>query len=171
MSKENDDSQMTLKYFICIQMHEIKYREAKDDDITALAKFRSTNNEEQFFWKQRITEYLNRTHHPQKALQERVLFVAEAEKKIIGFIAGHLTQRFNCDGELQWINVSEAYRNKGIGFEMICILNKWFILHNAFKICVDAGNERARKFYQKHGAEDLNQHWLYWKDIREMKCD
>ena len=94
-------------------------------------------------------------------MQERVIFIAEDNNKIIGFIAGHLTQRYNCDGELQWINVNEAYRNKGIGFEMICILNKWFIQHNAFKICVDPGNELARKFYKKYEAEDLNQHWLF----------
>ena len=152
-------------------MNEIKYREIKDGDIPALANFRSINNEEQTYWEQRITGYLNLTHHPHKALQARIIFVAEDEKKIIGFIAGHLTQRYNCDGELQWINVCEAYRNRGIGFALICVLNKWFIQHNAFKICVDAGNELARKFCKKYSAEDLNQHWLFWKDIREMKCN
>lgn len=145
-------------------MHAIKYREVKDEDIHALAKLRSKNNEEQIFWEERITGYLKLTHHPQKALRERILFVAEDEKQI-GFIAGHLTQRYNCDGELQWVNVNEAYRNKGIGFELICILSKWFMHHNAFKICVDPGNELARKFYIKYGAEDLNAHWLFWKDI------
>lgn len=152
-------------------MQVIKYREVKDEDVPMLAKFRSANNEEQIFWEQRITGYLKLTHHPQKALQQRVIFVAEDEKKIIGFIAGHLTQRFNCDGELQWINVIETYRNKGIGFKMICVLNKWFIQHNAFKICVDPGNEFARRFYKKYGAENLNNHWLFWKDVKEMKCE
>lgn len=152
-------------------MHEIKYRGVKDEDIPVLAKFRANNNEEQIFWEQRIAGYLKLTHHPQKALQERVIFVAEDDTKIIGFIAGHLTQRFNCDGELEWINVIDKYRNKGIGFELICILNKWFIQHNAFKICVDPGNDLARRFYKKYGAKDLNQHWLFWKDIRNIKCD
>lgn len=149
-------------------MHRIKYREVKDEDIPGLAKFRSKNDDEQMYWEQRIAGYLKLTYHPQKALQERVIFVAEDEEKIIGFIAGHLTQRFNCDGELQWINVSEAYRNKGIGFELICVLNRWFIQHNAFKICVDPGNELARKFYKKYDAEELNEHWLFWEDVREM---
>src|SRR5690242_3206339 len=105
-------------------MYEIKYREVKDKDIRSLAKFRSENDDEQMFWEERITGYLKRTHHPQKALHERIIFVAEGEKQIVGFIAGHLTQRFNCNGELQWINVHEEYRNKGIGFKLICVLNK-----------------------------------------------
>jgi GNAT superfamily N-acetyltransferase len=152
-------------------MHEINYREVKDKDIRWLAKFRANNNEEQMYWQQRITGYLKLTHHPQKAFQQRVIFVAEDDATIIGFIAGHLTQRFNCDGELQWINVDEAYRNRGIGFELICVLNKWFIQHNAFQICVDPGSEPAKKFYKKYGAEYLNEHWLFWRDVREMKYE
>ena len=152
-------------------MQVIKYREVKDEDVPMLAKFRSANNEEQIFWEQRITGYLKLTHHPQKALHERIIFVAEDNATIIGFIAGHLTRRFNCDGELQWINVIEKYRNKQIGFELLCVLNKWFIKHNAFKICVDPGNEFARRFYKKYGAENLSNHWLFWKDVKEMKCE
>lgn len=151
-------------------MQVIKYREVKNEDIPVLAKFRSEDSDEQMYWEQRITGYLKLTHHPQKALQQRVIFIAEDNTTIIGFIAGHLTERFNCDGELQWINVSEAYRSKGIGFELICVLNKWFIQHNAFKICVDPGNDLARKFYKKYGAEDLNKHWLFWEDVRKMQC-
>lgn len=146
-------------------MHAIKYREVKDEDIPALAKFRSKNNEEQIFWEERISGYLNLQHHPQQALNERTICVAEAGEKIIGFIAGHLTRRFECDGELQWINVIDEYRNKEIGFEMIFVLAKWFAQHNAYKVCVDPGTDLARKFYRKYGAENLNQHWLFWRDI------
>lgn len=150
-------------------VQEINYREVKDKDIRSLAKFRANNNEEQMYWQQRITGYLKLTHHPQKALQQRVIFVAEDDATIVGFIAGHLTERFNCDGELEWINVIEEYRNKGIGFKLICVLNRWFIKHNAFKICVDPSNELARKFYKKHSAEDLNKHWMFWRDISNMQ--
>ena len=32
-------------------------------------------------------------------------------------------------------------------------------------IDVDPENTTAQKFYRNHGAENLNKHWLYWKDI------
>jgi hypothetical protein len=36
----------------------------------------------------------------------RVSYVAFEQGLIVGFIAGHLTRRYGCDGELEWINVS-----------------------------------------------------------------
>lgn len=50
----------------------------------------------------RMRLYLLGEHHPQKALASRVAYVAEAAGAIVGFIAGHLTARFGCEGELQW---------------------------------------------------------------------
>lgn len=90
---------------------------------------------------------------------------------IIGFIAGHLTERFNCNGELEWINVIPAYRRSGIAFELLCLLASWFIEQKALKICVDVGSDAARQFYTKHGAENLNEHWLVWKDISVVLQD
>ena len=29
----------------------------------------------------------------------------------------------------------------------------------------DPKNMKAQNFYRKHGAENLNEHWLFWKDI------
>jgi GNAT superfamily N-acetyltransferase len=98
------------------------------------------------------------------------MIVAEQEGEVIGFIAGHLTRRFHCDGELQWINVSTAQRGKGIATELLRELAGWFDSYNARKICVDAqpGNADARAFYTSHGAEPLNDHWLMWPDIARV---
>jgi len=51
---------------------------------------------------------------------------------------------------------------------MVRLLANWFVEHQAKRICVDPGNDRAKRFYEKHGAEKLNQHWLVWSDIQSM---
>ena len=85
-----------------------------------------------------------------------------------GFVAGHLTTRYACDGELQWINVTPESRGIGMASELLRWMARWFVDQEAFRICVDVepDNARARAFYHRHGAERLNKHWLVWKDIR-----
>ena len=38
--------------------------------------------------------------HPQQALPPRVIYVATEGDTLIGYVAGHLTRRYACDGEL-----------------------------------------------------------------------
>lgn len=147
-------------------MPEIVYRQAIKDDIPVLAALRSANWENQVYWKERIAAYMDGTHHPQQALLPRVVFVAGDDEKIIGFIAGHLTRRYQCDGELEWIDVDMAYRRQGIASALIKLLAAWFIERQAYKICIDPGNAAARKFYNANGAVALNDHWMFWNDIR-----
>jgi GNAT superfamily N-acetyltransferase len=101
-------------------------------------------------------------------LPPRVLYAAIVNDQIISFIAGHLSQRLNCDGELQWLDTVDEFRNRGIASQLVRILAKWFIDQKAYKICVDPGTDLSRQFYQKNGATDLNQAWMYWKDIRKI---
>jgi len=114
---------------------------------------------------------MNLELHPQKALAPRIIYVAIKDDLIIGFIAGHLTERFECDGELEWINVITKERGKGVAPSLILVLAEWFRKQNAFKICVDPGDETARKFYAKNGAEKLNEHWMFWNDISILLKD
>jgi ribosomal protein S18 acetylase RimI-like enzyme len=99
------------------------------------------------------------------------MIVAEQDDEVIGFIAGHLTRRFHCDGELQWINVSTTQRRQGVARELLRELGDWFSAYNARKICVDVEprNADARAFYTRHGAQPLNNHWLVWPDIALIK--
>jgi ribosomal protein S18 acetylase RimI-like enzyme len=86
----------------------------------------------------------------------------------VGFIAGHLTRRYACDGELEWINVVSDRRGSEIASELLRLLAAWFARHEAFRICVDVdpANTIARRFYTRHGAQSLNDHWLVWNDIK-----
>jgi ribosomal protein S18 acetylase RimI-like enzyme len=146
----------------------ILYRKATEEDIESLAKLRSDNTGTEEHWEVRITNYLNLTHNPQQALRERIIYVAVHMDTIIGFIAGHLTTRYNCQGELQWINVADNYRNSGIASKLVLLLANWFTDMKSYKICVDPGNEAARSFYNKNGAKNLNDHWMFWEDIRNI---
>ena len=151
----------------------MQFREAGISDGDSLAKIRSEVWGNEAYWKERITGYMNCTHHPQQALMPRIIYVAIDDESIVGFIAGHLTRRYDCDGELEWVNVISNYRMGGVAFRLLKLLAAWFIQRNAHRICVDAdpGNVIARNFYTKYGAVELNKHWLVWNDIRVVLAE
>src|SRR5580704_1650642 len=95
-------------------MPTIDYREAIKEDIPFLARIRAKNSATEEYWIDRITGYLEYRVNPQKALKPRILFIAASDDQIIGFIAGHLTERFGCDGELEFIDTLEPFRRKGV---------------------------------------------------------
>jgi ribosomal protein S18 acetylase RimI-like enzyme len=144
------------------------YREVNPSDIPAMARIRAANWGSEEYWIARISGYLNGAIHPQKALEPRVIYVALEGAALVGFIAGHLTRRYSCDGELEWIDVIAERRRSGIASELLCRLAAWFVEQKAPRICVDVDpdNKTGRAFYRKHGAGDLNPSWLVWDDIR-----
>ncbi|MFL5809051.1 MAG: GNAT family N-acetyltransferase [Flavisolibacter sp.] len=151
-------------------MNNLQFREALLSDVPSMAKIRETEWGSESYWQQRITAYINGTAHPQHSLPNRILYLAEDGTEVVGFIAGHLTTRFGCSGELQWINVLPAYRGHSVAIRLLCLLSQWFVAQQAQKVCVDVdpSNERARRFYRKMGAEELNEHWMVWKDIGKV---
>jgi ribosomal protein S18 acetylase RimI-like enzyme len=145
-------------------MSATQYRQVTEADFPFIARILADWQTEEY-WNQRVSGYYRQELHPQKALLPRIMYVATDSTSIVGFVAGHLTERFDCDGELQWINVIPEFRKEGIATKLLYLLAKWFVERNAFYICVDPGNEQSRKFYAKHGAENLNEHWMAWKNI------
>jgi ribosomal protein S18 acetylase RimI-like enzyme len=149
-------------------MPSVVYREAESSDIPAMARIREATGGSEEFWANRISGYLNGTHNPQKALPPRVIFVAQQDDSIIGFIAGHLTEHHGCDGELEWINIIPEQRGKGAASELFLRLVRWFVERNVSRVCVDCApdNAAALRFYKRHGAEPLNEYFLVWNNIR-----
>ncbi len=143
-------------------------REAVPSDTADLARIRAAEWGSEQYWTQRIAGYIEGRLHPQKALALRVVFVALENDVIIGFAAGHLTRRFDCEGELEWIDVVRERRRQGIGSELVRILAKWFAEQHAKRVCVDPGNSSARQFYARLNAQNLNQHWMFWPDISRV---
>src|SRR5437870_4357210 len=131
----------------------IEYRQAVPSDIPAMARLRGSE-EEGGASEERMARYLAGEHHPQHALMPRVLYVALEGDAVVGYIAGHLTRRYGCDGELQWIYVIPERRGSGVASELLCRLAAWFVEQKASRICVDVTptNTRARRFYTRHGA-------------------
>jgi ribosomal protein S18 acetylase RimI-like enzyme len=107
---------------------------------------------------------------PQEALAPRVVYLAEVEASglKVGLVAGHLTRRLDCQGELEWLDVLTAHRRTGIASELLRMLARWFGERRVKRVCVDVApdNAPAQAFYRKYGAEDLRPHWLVWPDIR-----
>jgi len=148
-------------------MSAVVYREVDKSDIPAIARIRAAEWGDEDYWRIRISRYLDRELHPQHALMPRVMYVALDGDSLVGFIAGHLTRRYACDGELEWIHVIPASRGSGVASELLCRLAAWFQEQTASRICVDVdpANTTARRFYTRHGAEPLNEHWLVWNEI------
>jgi GNAT superfamily N-acetyltransferase len=149
-------------------MNTMHYRLADQSDIPAMARIRAAEWETEEYWRVRISRYMNCELHPQHALMPRVNYVASEGDALVGFIAGHLTRRFACDGEVEWINVIPERRGSGVAAELLRLLATWFTGQNASKICIDVqpDNATARRFYMRHGAVELNPHWLVWENIK-----
>jgi ribosomal protein S18 acetylase RimI-like enzyme len=151
-------------------MPSISYRQVESVDYPGMARLRALKRGTKEYWTDRITRYFEGEHNPQLALPPRVGFVAREGETVVGFVTGHLSRRYSCDGELQWIFVDPNHRESGIASELVRLLAKWFIEQKAYKICVDVdpSNETAQRFYKQRGAAHLNPHWLIWHDIRTV---
>jgi len=114
---------------------------------------------------ERMARYLAGEHHPQQALPPRAMWIAMEGAEPVGYVAGHLTRRFACDGELQWIYVVPSRRRSGVGRELVGLLARWFVENGARRVCVNVGDEAARPFYLQCGAADLRPHWMVWDDV------
>ena len=150
----------------------IRYREVTPADVPGIMHSRSRDPD----WgpaDPRTGAYLAGDHHPQRALPPRTGFLALQDDGVVGYIAGHLTRRFECDGELQYLWVAPDYRKQGIASRLLELQAEWFLGQDAGRICVDVlpDNTAARSFYGRNGAETLNPHWLVWPDIRKWLAD
>jgi GNAT superfamily N-acetyltransferase len=118
----------------------------------------------------RMAAYLDGRHHPQQALPPRVGFVALAADSMVGYVAGHLTTRHNCAGEVQYLFVAPAYRRRGIATALIRLMAGWFRDQGAAKVCVclDDDSPAAQPFYANLGAIPIKRLWYAWDDIGAM---
>ncbi|MEO8860414.1 MAG: GNAT family N-acetyltransferase [Ginsengibacter sp.] len=101
---------------------------------------------------------------PQTSKPERIILkVVNDENKIVGYLAGHLTTRYNLDAEIQSFCVLKQDQKQKIGTRLLTEFTKWLIKMNARSLCVGFKPENKYKaFYFKHAGQYLNEHWIYW---------
>ena len=150
----------------------VVFQAAEDRDLDAMAAIRAREWETEAYWKRRIGGYMAVELSPQHALAARAVFVAVDDGEVVGFVAGHRTRRYACDGELEWINVASEQRGHGIAGQLLAVMARWFVEQQALRVCVDVEpkNTVARRFYTRYGAEPLNPHWMVWEDIRKVSA-
>ena len=151
----------------------VSYRVATTDDVPAMARLRDKSGWQGGASEERIRQYLDGTHHPQFARAGRAAYLAESSGALAGFIAGHLTTRFAYDAEVQWLLVAPAHRGGSVATPLLEQLTAWFLRQEAPRVCVNVSpdNARARRFYQRHGALELAEHWMIWPDIRSALAE
>ena len=115
---------------------------------------------------ERMAAYLEGKHHPQQALAPRTAFLCEANGSVIGYVAGHLTTRHGCDGEVQYLYVAPAHRRRGVATRLLQRQVRWLVDQGARKVCVNADpdNAVAIAFYTRRGATPIGRAWLAWTE-------
>jgi GNAT superfamily N-acetyltransferase len=118
----------------------------------------------------RMAAYLNGWHHPQQALPPRTGFVAESQDRVVGYIAGHLSTRHQCQAEVQYLFVDPQLRRLGIASDLLRWQADWFVRHGATRVCVcvDGDSPAAKPFYAALGARPLSPSrplWYVWEDL------
>jgi len=99
----------------------ILYRPAHRFDIPHMARIWSVEKGEGGTSEERMTAYFDGRLHPQQALLPRVVYVATEGAALIGYVAGHLTRRYACDGELEWIYVAPEQRRTALR-QIFCVV-------------------------------------------------
>lgn len=145
-------------------------RAVEAGDVAGMAAIRARQWETFEYWNTRIARYLSGEHSPQQALPARTAFVAVEDQRIVGFAAGHLTRRYRCDAELEWIDVAAEQQRRGIAGELVMRMAGWFVEQEARRVCVNVepNNAVARALYAKYGARRLNEYWMIWEDARQI---
>ena len=95
-------------------------------------------------------------------IKNEIVFVAEVEEKIVGYLAGSICEQISyiteTFAELDNMCINEEYRRFGIGTLLINEFKKYCKEKNIqnIKVTASAKNSRAIQFYIKNGFEDYN---------------
>jgi len=132
------------------------------NDLPAMCRLRAEYQGHLLEWEPRIAAYMIGQLTPAFGLEPRAVFVAVDDNEVVGFIAGHLSKRFHCHGEIYWLNVQADRRGHRIADQLLAALFDWFAQHDATRLCIEVppSNESARKLLARHNAQSIGPLWL-----------
>lgn len=106
---------------------------------------------------------------PKSSKPERLILKAEISEKIVGYIAGHLTTRYEKDAEIQSFYMLKEHHRNGIGKTLLNRFVQWALNQHAKSLCVGIAPEnKYQAFYLKYGGQNLNPHWIYWDNLQDL---
>ena len=95
-------------------------------------------------------------------IKNEIVFVAEVEEKIVGYLAGSICEQISyiteTFAELDNMCIDDEYRRFGIGTLLMDEFKKYCKEKNMqnIKVTASAKNRRAIQFYMRNGFEDYN---------------
>ncbi len=83
----------------------------------------------------------------------KIIFIAEEQNEIIGFIVGAASKGIRYKEGLLDIYIKEEYRGKGIGTLLMDTMFEWFRKEDCRSVMINAyaDNKLALDFYKKYG--------------------
>lgn len=119
------------------------------------------------FLTNRWRSYLCEGSRAQMATGDSFVFLAELNGQPVGYAAYHHTRRHDTQAELQSLYVRKEAQGCGVGTALLRTIAARLLEEGSTTMCVgyDPRNPYKR-FYLKHGAAEINEHWAYWPDVR-----
>jgi ribosomal protein S18 acetylase RimI-like enzyme len=93
------------------------------------------------------------SEYAKKLAERAILYVAEEENTILGFIAFYANNLSTKEAYISQIAVHQKYRKKGIGLDLLnfCIITSKKNSMKTVKLEVDKSNHQAILFYERFG--------------------
>ena len=159
-------------------MHKLKIAISTEADITELARVEIDSKRDSIpelvedfeldleLRANRWKTYFQR-QSPQTSKPERLVLKAVDNGKIVCYIAGHLTTRYDLEAEIQSFYILKPYQRQGLGNRLLLEFFDWLDKNHATSLCVGiATDNKYKAFYLKNGGQYLNEHWIYWVDVK-----
>lgn len=118
-----------------------------------------------FVGEDRYSEYDNDSFEKVLNSPQNFLFVAEEDKKLIGFATfsiRHVVRYPKPIAELDELFVSEEYRKHGVGKQLMEIVEQQAKKHNCYRVYIESHyqHEAGHKFYENLGYKNYGYHFI-----------